>query len=143
MAPRRWRAGAGGHEVEQPGNPEAHGNQAARRITQRRPRHARNPGQGLARVGAARVHRNRAADRSLGSCVAFIAAAHDPQDPRWASSTTSPCTSPTWCGPASPPSTCARASRTEVSQDELRRYWSVISPASYLDRLKGGDLQAC
>src|SRR5205807_8583820 len=28
-----------------------------------------------------------------------------------------------------------------VSQDELRRYWSVISPASYLDRMKGRDLK--
>ena len=30
-----------------------------------------------------------------------------------------------------------------VTQDELRRYWSVISPASYLERLQGRDLPAC
>jgi hypothetical protein len=29
-----------------------------------------------------------------------------------------------------------------VSQDELRRYWSLISPASYLDRLKGRNMPA-
>src|SRR6185503_6774071 len=27
-----------------------------------------------------------------------------------------------------------------VSQDELRRYWSVISPASFLERMRGRDL---
>ena len=26
---------------------------------------------------------------------------------------------------------------TEVSQEDLRRYWSMISPASYLTRLQG------
>jgi hypothetical protein len=25
----------------------------------------------------------------------------------------------------------------QVTQDELRRYWAMISPASYLDRLRG------
>jgi len=29
----------------------------------------------------------------------------------------------------------------EVSQDELRKYWAVISPASYLNRLKGRRLK--
>jgi hypothetical protein len=29
-----------------------------------------------------------------------------------------------------------------ITQDELRRYWSVISPASYLKRLKGRDLKS-
>jgi pimeloyl-ACP methyl ester carboxylesterase len=31
---------------------------------------------------------------------------------------------------------------TEVSQEQLRQYWSVISPAAYLDRLKGRDLKS-
>jgi pimeloyl-ACP methyl ester carboxylesterase len=30
----------------------------------------------------------------------------------------------------------------EVGQDELRRYWAVISPASYLERLKDRDLKS-
>ena len=29
----------------------------------------------------------------------------------------------------------------QVSQDDLRRYWSVISPASYLQRLRGRQMQ--
>jgi hypothetical protein len=29
-----------------------------------------------------------------------------------------------------------------VSQDDLRRYWSVISPASYLKRFQGRDMQS-
>src|ERR1019366_6415774 len=29
----------------------------------------------------------------------------------------------------------------QVSQDELRRYWSVISPASYLTRPQGRDMR--
>jgi hypothetical protein len=29
-----------------------------------------------------------------------------------------------------------------VTQDELRRYWAVVSPASYLKRLQGRDLNS-
>ena len=29
----------------------------------------------------------------------------------------------------------------EVTQEQLRHYWTVISPAAYLDRLKNRDLQ--
>ena len=31
---------------------------------------------------------------------------------------------------------------THVTQDELRHYWSLISPASYLQRLNGRKLKA-
>ncbi len=30
----------------------------------------------------------------------------------------------------------------QVTQDELRHYWSMISPASYLQRLQGRDLKS-
>jgi hypothetical protein len=30
----------------------------------------------------------------------------------------------------------------QVSQDDLRRYWSAISPASYLERFRGRDLKS-
>jgi hypothetical protein len=31
---------------------------------------------------------------------------------------------------------------TEVDQDALRRYWAVISPASYLKRMQGRNLKS-
>ena len=49
---------------------------------------------------------------------------------RWASSTTFPCTSPTWSGPGLSTQHVRQGFGDEVSQDDLRRYWAVISPAS-------------
>ena len=78
---------------------------------------------------------------SLGSCVAFNATAHDTRvqlgifnhvsmyfsDVVW-----------TWLSTQH-----VRNSLVEqVTQDELRRYWSMISPASYLQRLQGRDLKS-
>jgi hypothetical protein len=76
---------------------------------------------------------------SLGSCIGFIVAAHDPRvrvgifnhvsmyfgDVVWTGISTKH---------------VRRSFEGQVSQDELRRYWSMISPASYIERLTGRDL---
>jgi Alpha/beta hydrolase domain containing 18 len=77
---------------------------------------------------------------SLGSCIAFIAAAHDSRvsagifnhvslnfgDVIWTGLSTQH---------------VRKGFGQEVSQEELRRYWSVISPASYLERMQGRNLR--
>ena len=78
---------------------------------------------------------------SLGSCVAFIARrtirAFAP-----ASSTTSRCTSPTSFGPACPHKTCGRGSTAQSARTSCGGIGRVISPAAYLERLRGRDLPA-
>ncbi len=73
---------------------------------------------------------------SLGSCIAFIAAAHDARvrlgifnhvsmnfgDVVWTGLSTQ---------------NVRKGFDGQITQDELRRYWSVISPASYLHLLGG------
>ena len=77
---------------------------------------------------------------SLGSCVAFIAAAHEPRirmgifnhvsmhfgDVVWTGLSTQ---------------NVRQGFSGNITQEDLRRYWSLISPASYLHRLKGRDLK--
>ena len=78
---------------------------------------------------------------SLGSCVAFIATAHDPRVRIGIFNHVSMYFSDVvWTGLST--SYVRRGFGDQVTQDELRRYWSVISPASYLNRLKGRDLKS-
>jgi len=77
---------------------------------------------------------------SLGSCMAFIAAAHDPRvrlgifnhismyfaDVVWTGLSTRH---------------VRRGFGDQVTQEELRHYWAVISPASYLRRLQSRDMR--
>jgi hypothetical protein len=76
---------------------------------------------------------------SLGSCVAFIAAAHDPRIQLGIFNHVSMYFSDVvWTGLST--KFVRDSFATHVTQDELRHYWSPISPASYLQRLKGRKL---
>jgi len=81
--------------------------------------------QGYARVGILGT--------SLGSCVACIAAAHDRRVRVGIFNHVSMYFSDVvWTGLST--QHVRRGFGDQVSQDELRRYWSVISPAPYLER---------
>jgi len=76
---------------------------------------------------------------SLGSCVAFIAAAHDPRVRTGIFNHVSMYFSDVvWTGLST--QHVRRGFGEEVGQDDLRRFWSVISPASYLQRLRGREM---
>lgn len=78
---------------------------------------------------------------SLGSCMAFIAAAHDLRVRTGIFNHVSLYFSDVvWTGLST--QHVRRGFGEEVSQDQLRHYWSLISPATYLHRLKGRDLQS-
>jgi hypothetical protein len=78
---------------------------------------------------------------SLGSCVAFIATAHDPRVRIGIFNHVSMYFSDVvWTGLST--QNVRQGFEGHVSQEDLRRYWSVISPASYLDRLAGRRLPA-
>jgi hypothetical protein len=78
---------------------------------------------------------------SLGSCVAFIAAAHDARVQVGIFNHVSMYFSDVvWTGLST--QFVRKGFGDRVTQDELRRYWSVISPASYLGRMKGRDLKS-
>lgn len=78
---------------------------------------------------------------SLGSCVAFIATAHDPRVRAGIFNHVSMYFSDVvWTGLST--RHIQRGFEKVITQDELRRYWSIISPASYLDRLEGRNLPA-
>ena len=78
---------------------------------------------------------------SLGSCVAFIAAAHDARVRTGIFNHVSMYFSDVvWTGLST--QHVRRGFGDEVGQDELRRYWSVISPASYLERMRPRKLRA-
>jgi len=78
---------------------------------------------------------------SLGSCVAFIATAHDPRVKVGIFNHVSMYFSDVvWTGLST--QNVRQGFSDVVSQDELRRLWAVISPASYLDRLPGRDLKS-
>jgi alpha/beta superfamily hydrolase len=77
---------------------------------------------------------------SLGSCVAFMAAAHDTRIRTGIFNHVSMhFADVVWTGLST--QNVSKAFVGHVSQDELRRYWSVISPASYLKRFQGRDLK--
>ena len=77
---------------------------------------------------------------SLGSCVAFIATAHDPRIRMGIFNHVSMhFADVVWTGLST--QNVARGFAGNVTQEELRRYWSLISPASYLDRLQNRDLK--
>jgi hypothetical protein len=78
---------------------------------------------------------------SLGSCVAFITAAHDARIRVGVFNHVSMYFSDVvWTGLSTKFVRDSFANR--VTQDELRRYWSLISPAAYLHRLEGRDLKS-
>ena len=78
---------------------------------------------------------------SIGSCVAFIAAAHEPRVKVGVFNHVSMYFSDVvWTGLST--QYVRQGFSGNVTQDELRRYWSLISPASYLDRLCGRDMPA-
>jgi dienelactone hydrolase len=72
---------------------------------------------------------------SLGSCVAFIVAAHDSRIKLGIFNHVSMYFSDVvWTGLST--QHVRKGFGTDVSQDDLRRYWSVISPAAYLGRME-------
>ena len=78
---------------------------------------------------------------SLGSCTAFIAAAHDPRPKVGIFNHVSMYFSDVvWTGLST--QHVRNGLEQAVTQDELRRYWSVISPASYLERLRNRNMQS-
>jgi len=78
---------------------------------------------------------------SLGSCIAFITAAHDLRVRLGIFNHVSMYFSDVvWTGLST--KFVRDSFAAHVSQDELRRYWSLISPAAYLDRLEGRDLKS-
>lgn len=77
---------------------------------------------------------------SLGSCVAFIAAAHDTRIRMGIFNHVSMhFADVVWTGLST--QNVSKAFLGHVTQEELRRYWSVISPASYLQRFQGRDIK--
>lgn len=78
---------------------------------------------------------------SLGSCVAFIAAAHDARVKLGIFNHVSMNVGDVvWTGLST--ANVRHGFSEVVDQDSLRRYWSVISPAAYLDRMKGRHLHS-
>jgi hypothetical protein len=76
---------------------------------------------------------------SLGSCMAFIAAAHDPRVRIGIFNHVSMYFSDVvWTGLST--QHVRRGFGDEVTQDDLRRYWAMISPASYLERMRGRSM---
>ena len=77
---------------------------------------------------------------SLGSCIAFIAAAHDARVRLGIFNHVSMYFSDVvWTGLST--GRVREGFHGHVTQDQLRRYWAPISPASYLERLKGRDMR--
>jgi acetyl esterase/lipase len=78
---------------------------------------------------------------SLGSCVAFIAAAHDSRVRLGIFNHVSMYFSDVvWTGLST--KFVRDSFATHVTQEELRRYWSLISPATYLERLEGRQMKS-
>ena len=90
-------------------------------------------GQGYERIGIQGT--------SLGSCMAFIATAHDARVRVGIFNHVSLYFSDVvWTGLAT--QFVRRGFGDTVSQDELRRYWSLISPASFVRRFQGRNLKS-
>jgi hypothetical protein len=78
---------------------------------------------------------------SLGSCVAFLATAHDPRVRIGIFNHVSMYFSDVvWTGLST--QFVRRGFGDQVSQEDLRRYWAVISPASYLPRFQNRGLKS-
>jgi hypothetical protein len=78
---------------------------------------------------------------SLGSCVAFIAAAHEPRIQAGVFNHISTYVSDVvWTGIST--QHVRQGFEGSVTQDELRKYWSIISPASYLHRMTARKLKS-
>ncbi|MFN7993650.1 MAG: alpha/beta hydrolase family protein [Bryobacteraceae bacterium] len=78
---------------------------------------------------------------SLGSCVAFITAAHDQRIGTGVFNHVSMYFSDVvWTGLST--QHVRKGFGGEITQDQLREYWSVISPATYLERLSGRELKS-
>jgi len=76
---------------------------------------------------------------SLGSCVAFLAAVHDRRVKLGIFNHVSNYFGdPVWTGISS--QHIRRGFGDVLTQEDLRHYWSIISPAAYLDRLKGRNM---
>src|ERR1039457_2092381 len=78
---------------------------------------------------------------SLGSCIAFIAAAHDRRISTGVFNHVSMYFSDVILTGLSTEH-IRKGLVGEVTQDQLREYWSVISPAAYLDRLRNRELKS-
>ena len=77
---------------------------------------------------------------SLGSCVAFIAAAHDSRVKLGIFNHVSMYFSDVvWTGLST--QHVRKGFGNTVTQDDLRRYWAPISPASYIGRMTGRDMR--
>jgi hypothetical protein len=78
---------------------------------------------------------------SLGSCVAFIAAAHDPRIRVGVFNHVSMYFSDVvWTGFST--QHVRQGFDGQITGDQLRSYWAPISPASYLDRMTGSALKS-
>ena len=78
---------------------------------------------------------------SLGSCIAFITAAHDQRISSGVFNHVSMYFGDViWTGISA--GHIQQALAGEITQDQLREYWAVISPASYLERLENRDLKS-
>jgi len=78
---------------------------------------------------------------SLGSCVAFIAAAHDSRLKLGIFNHVSMYFSDVvWTGLST--QHVRKGFADDVSQDDLRRYWSMISPAAYLGRMENRKMRS-
>jgi hypothetical protein len=78
---------------------------------------------------------------SLGSCIAFIAAAHDSRVRTGVFNHVSMYFSDVvWTGLST--QHVRKGFGEEVSQDDLRRFWRPISPAAYLERMHGRDMMS-
>ena len=77
---------------------------------------------------------------SLGSCAAFMVMAHDQRTRVGIFNHVSLYVADVvWTGLST--QHVRKGFGDVVSQEDLRRYWSVISPASYLHRIPGRDLR--
>jgi hypothetical protein len=77
---------------------------------------------------------------SLGSCMAFIAAAHEPHiDVGVFNHVSTYFSDVVWTGLST--RHVREGFEGHVTQDELRQYWGVISPATYFDRMKSSNLK--
>jgi len=78
---------------------------------------------------------------SLGSCIAFITAAHEPRIRTGIFNHVSMYFGDVvWTGLST--LHVRQGFGSAISQDDLRTFWAVISPAVYLDRLIGRDLKS-